>query len=243
MSMNNLFNQFMGTENKHTASKNITGISSILGRIRNSLPGELVSGANASGIAALLMSNKPARKFASTAASYGGAAVLGGLAFKAYRSWQLNSYDQPLSKGPSASNRSDHQIDHEIHLYGHHTVAPDYELKLIKAMIASAKADGHIDAEEQQRIFQSIAQMDLSNEMKSTVFDLLNHPIALDDIVRGVHDIGQKSELYLAACLVADPEMPSVKVHLDQMAHALVLPEDLKQEIISQAQEAINETT
>ena len=84
--------------------------------------------------------------------------------------------------------------------------------------------------------------MDLSNEMKATVFDLLNHPIPLDDIVRGVHDIGQKSELYLAACLVADPEIPSVKVHLDQMAHALVLPEDLKQQIISQAQEAINET-
>lgn len=243
MSMNNLLNQFIGTENQSDAGKNITGISNLLGKIRNSLPESLVGGAAAGSIVALLTSNKSARKFASTAASYGGAAVLGGLAFKAFKNWQLNSqYQSPVTR-QSATTCSDSTIGYENYHYGSHVAAPDYELKLIKAMIASAKADGHIDAEEQHEIFQSIARMNLSSEMKTTVFDLLNHPISMEDIVRGVHDIGQKSELFLAACLVVDPDIPSVNVHLDQMANALMLPEDLKRQIIWQAKEVINEST
>jgi len=240
MSMNNLFNEFIGTENKHDAVNNINGIDSILGKIKNSLPGSLfvslVGGTAATSIAALLMSNQPARKFAGTVASYGGAAVLGGLAFKAYKNWQFNNYQQKLD-----IKQYDNVSTFENDQYGRYTVAPDYELKLIKAIIASAKADGHIDNKEQQKIFQSIAQMNLSSEMKKTVFDLLNHPIPLEDIARGVHDTGQRSELFLAACLVVDTEISSVKLHLDQMANELGLPEDLKQQIISQAQEAINE--
>jgi len=237
MSTNNLFNEFMGTENRHNAAENINGINSILGKIKNSLPGGLTGTTAAASLVGLLMSNKPTRKFASTAATYGGAAVLGGLAFKAYKNWQLNSYQHKSDKtGYEIANAGENDQ------YGQHTVAPDYELKLIKAMICSAKADGHIDSFEQQKIFQAIAKMDLSSEMKATVFDLLNHPIALDDIVRGVHDTGQRSELFLAACLVADTELPSVKLFLDEMANALMLPQDLKQQIIWQAQDAINES-
>jgi len=234
MSTNNLFNEFMGTENRHNATENINGINGILGKIKNSLPGSLTGTTAAASLVGLLMSNKPARKFARTAATYGGTAVLGGLAFKAYKNWQLNSYEHKTEYDIANANDNDQ--------YARHTVAPDYELKLIKAMICSAKADGHIDSSEQQKIFQAIAQMDLSSEMKTTVFDLLNHPIDLDDIVRGVHDTGQRSELFLAACLVADTELPSVKLFLDEMANALMLPQDLKQQIIWQAQDAINES-
>jgi len=232
MNTNNLFNEFMGNEKKQNADKNLTGISNFLGKIRNNLTGGLVGGAAAGSIIALLINNKPARKFAGTAVSYGGAAVLGGLAFKAFKTWQLNLKGQQSA----ATGHGDKDI-----LYGRHEVAPDFELKLIKAMIAASKADGHIDAEEQQNIFQAVAQMNISNEMKTTVFDLLNHPISIDEIVLGVHDTGQKSELFLAACLVSDPQLPSVKVCLDQMADALALPEKLKQQILWQVQETINE--
>ena len=236
MSMNNLFDQFIGAEHKHD-------VGNMLGKIRSRLPEGLVGGAAAGSIVALLMSNKSARKFISTAASYGGAAVLGGLAFKAFKNWQLNSYDQSSATTRSAATNTDSTIGYENYHYGSHVAAPDYELRLIKAMIAAVKADGHIDAEEQQKIFQSVARMNLTSEMKATVFDLLNHPVPMEEVVSGVHDIGQKSALFLAACLVVDPDIPSVKVHLDLMANALVLPEDLKQQLIRQAQEVINEST
>lgn len=232
MNKSNLFNEFMGNENKLEANNNLTGVSNFLRKIRNNLPGGLVSGAAAGSIIALLINNKPARKFAGTAATYGGAAVLGGLAFKAFKTWQLNHE----SKQSIETNH-----DYKDIFYARHEVATDFELKLIKAMIAAAKADGHIDAQEQQRIFQAVAQMNISNEIKSTVFNLLNHPISVDEIVLGVHDTGHKSELFLAACLVSDTQLPSVKVFLDQMAYALALPEKLKQQILQQAQETINE--
>jgi len=232
MNTSNLFNEFMGNENKQEVNKNLSVMGNFLGKIRSNLPAGLVGGAAAGSIIALLMNNKPARKFVGTAATYGGAAVLGGLAFKAFKTWQLN-----LKNIQSTETDQDYKDT----FYARHEVAPDFELKLIKAMIAASKADGHIDAQEQQRIFQAVAQMNISNEMKSTVFDLLNHPISVEEIVLGVHDTGHKSELFLAACLVSDSQLPSVKVFLDQMAYDLALPEKLKQQILQQAQETINE--
>ena len=232
MNTNNLLKEFMDNNKKHNTTEKLTGISNILGKIRENLTGGLIGGAAASSIIALLIKNKPARNFAGTAATYGGAAVLGGLAFKAYKNWQLNINNQKTAL-----------IDHgyKDFFYGRHEVAPDYELKLIKAMIGAAKADGHIDAEEQQKIFRAVEQMNISEDMKSTVFDLLNHPAPLSEIVIGVHDTGQKAELFLAACLVSDSLLPSVRIYLNQLAEALVLPEKLKQQILLQAQEAINE--
>lgn len=130
MNTSNLFNEFMGNTNKHNADNKSTGIGNFLGNIRNNLPGGLVGGAAAGSIIALLINNKPARKFTGKAASYGGSAVLGGLAFKAYKNWQLNN-----DVKQSAAN--DHGYKNIY--YGSHEIAPDYELKLIKAMIAASK--------------------------------------------------------------------------------------------------------
>ncbi|MCW9047565.1 MAG: tellurite resistance TerB family protein [Gammaproteobacteria bacterium] len=232
MNTSNLFNEFVGNENKQEANKPLTGMSNFLGKIINNLTGGLIGSGTAGSIIALLINNKPEKKLSGTAATYGGAAVLGGLAFKSFKTWQLNHKSKQ-------STDTDH--DYKDIFYAPHEVVPEFELKLIKAMITASKADGHIDAQEQQRIFQAVAQMNISNEIKSTVFDLLNHPASVDEIVLGVHDTGQKSELFFAACLVSDPQLPSVKVYLDQLAYALALPENLKQQIIRQAQGTINE--
>jgi hypothetical protein len=47
----------------------------------------------------------------------------------------------------------------------------DFQLVLIKAMIAAAKADGHINNEEQQRIFNAVDTIQLSYEVKGLVFE------------------------------------------------------------------------
>ena len=92
MSIQNLLNQFIGPSNTAQLS-NFTapGFSGRLSKYTNNLPGGLMGGAAAGGIMALLVSNKSARKFAGTAASYGGAAILGGLAYKALKNWQYGN--------------------------------------------------------------------------------------------------------------------------------------------------------
>ncbi len=59
------------------------------------LSGDFMKGAGAAGIAGILLSSKSGRKLAGSAVKYGGIAVLGGLAYSAYKNWQ----DQKQAEG------------------------------------------------------------------------------------------------------------------------------------------------
>jgi len=77
-------------------------------------------------------------------------------------------------------------------------------------MIAAARADGHIDAQEQQRIFQAVEKMDLSSEDKGMVFegmvfDCLQKDLSIQEFATGISSMELKAEIYLASCLVIDP--------------------------------------
>lgn len=229
----NLLNQFMSSGNIAPSGQNIAqGMS---GNLANKIPVGLAGGAAAGGIMALLVNNKSARKFAGTAATYGGVAILGGLAYKALKSWQHSSRDQEandISTRYAIKAAEDQYISDK-------TLAPNFELKLIKAMIAAANADGHINQDEQERIFQTIDEMDISMEMKAQVLTLLRQPVSVDEIAQGVVDMTQKSELYLVSCLAINPDHPSEQAHLDQLAQALKFPEGLSDQIKQQAQQAL----
>ena len=106
-------------------------------------------------------------------------------------------------------------------------------------MIAAAKADGHIDATEQQNIFKAVERMGLSTEMKATIFELLSQQIPIVELARGIDSLEQKSEVYLASCLVIDPDLPAEQTYLRQLASALQLPQELALQLQWQAQQAI----
>ena len=237
MSIHNLLNQFMGASNGTNPSGNVTnGIGNTLNNLSSSIPGGLAGGAAAGGIMALLVSSKSARKIAGTAATYGGAALLGGLAYKAFKNWQLNNNQQVASH-----TGAQHLITKDDNAFNNGTLSNEFQLTLIKAMIAAAKADGHIDEVEQQRIIKAVEQMDLSMENKGILFELLQKPISIDELVRGAMNIEQRTELFLASCLVINPDHPSEQSYLDQLAIALQLPKDLARQLKWQAQEAVKE--
>jgi uncharacterized membrane protein YebE (DUF533 family) len=238
MSIQNLLNQFMGTTNtaNHTGSRP-QSIGSTFNNLSNSIPGGLAGGVAAGGIMALLVSSKPARKFAGKAATYGGAALLGGLAYKALQNWQQNNSRQTAVNSGTSQNIP----TQEDSFTSAGTLSPDFQLTLIKAMIAAAKADGHIDATEQQRIFKAVKEMDVSTETKGVIFDLLRQPISVEELAAGAISMEQKSEVYLASSLVIDPDHPLEQAHLDQLAKALQLPHELAQQLQSQAQQAMAE--
>jgi uncharacterized membrane protein YebE (DUF533 family) len=101
------------------------------------------------------------------------------LAFKAYENCQQNSNRQAGVQ---------HTTNENVFL----DISPAFELTLIKAMIAAAKADGHIDVTEQQNIFKAVERMGLSTEMKATIFELLSQQIPIDELARGVDSLEQK---------------------------------------------------
>jgi uncharacterized membrane protein YebE (DUF533 family) len=236
MNIQSLLNQFIGSGNTEPAANNRNrDISDTLNKLASNIPGGLAGGAAAGGIMALLTGNKSARKFAGKAATYGGAALLGGLAYKAFSNWQRNNSGQPVL------DNSNHVpgLENESSFTATVAESTDFQLQLIKAMIAAARADGEIDAKEQQRIFDAVEQMDMSAEEKGFVFDLLQQPIPLVELVDGADTLEQKSEIYLASCLVINADHPSELAHLNRLAQTLELPEALAQQLQLQADQAI----
>lgn len=208
----------------------LTGLGDTMNQLSGKIPGGLVGGAAAGGLMALLMGNKSARKFAGKAAGYGGAAVLGGLAFNAYRNWK----EQQGSAGAQAGTDSGRELIDPPELQH-----PITELTLIKAMIAAAKADGHLDQHEQKRIHDVVGKMSLSAETKGAIFDLLQRDISIEELLDASASMEQKSEVYLASCLVIDIDHPKEREHLGRLASAFELPPGLPEQLENQARQAL----
>jgi uncharacterized membrane protein YebE (DUF533 family) len=201
MNFQNLLNQFTGSNTSSSSTQHNTKGSG--------LGSGLMGGAAAGGVMALLVGSKKGRKFAGKAATVGGAALIGGIAFKAYKNWQQNNQQSStVNSGHNTGYSSQHIAAPQYHDSGNQRSVPevsqDFQLTLIKAMIGAAKSDGHIDEVEQKRIFDAVEQMSLSSEMKGLVFDLLRQPIYVEELAHNTHGMEQKSEVYLASCLAID---------------------------------------
>lgn len=237
MSLQNLLNRIMDSGAAGPgAAGGMQGIGDALGKLAGNIPGGLAGGAAAGGIMALLMSSKSARKFAGKAASFGGAALLGGLAYKAYSNWRQGDGDAAAATGQRDPQSAAPRLESDFTAGA--VQSEHFQLRLIMAMIAAAKADGHIDSKEQQAIFDAVEQIEFSSDLKGQVFDLLRRPIRLDELVAGVDGIEQKSELYLASCLAIDPDHPDEHSHLERLARALGLPEGLARHLQQEARMA-----
>jgi uncharacterized membrane protein YebE (DUF533 family) len=178
-------------------------------------------GAMAGGLLGLLLGGKKMRKLAGGALGYGGAAVLGALALQAYQTYQRQ---QAEGQAPLPSNVDAAALPHARPAAG----GGAFELVLVRAMVGAAKADGHIDATEQRRLFAEVERLGLDAEAKAYVFDLLTHDVGLDDLARSVATPEQGAELYLAARLAIDPDQPSERAYLDALAARLKLPAELR---------------
>lgn len=219
MAIKQLFEQFVGASGKQQGLSDL--FSSHSGGKQSTsqgLPGGAAGGLAAGGIVALLMGNKKARKYAGKAATVGGVALLGGAAYQFYQNYQKNQ-----QATQAQSNRAIPEANE------------GYQLTLIKAMIAAAKADGHIDDDEKCRIFESIERATLSDGDKALIVDLLEQPISVTEIAKGPLSEEQKAEVYYVSCIVGEIDHPRERQHLDRLAIVLNLSDELKSQIERQA--------
>jgi uncharacterized membrane protein YebE (DUF533 family) len=237
MSLPELMNQFLGTSSD--IGKPSIPVSkspgSVISELSNKLPGGLAGGAVAGGLMALLVGNKSARKVAGKTATYGGAALLGGLAYKAYKNWQDDSI--PAS---SANIQEEAEFEQQALLHAKDGgVNAKYEPTLMKAMIAAARSDGHIDDTEQKRIFKAVNEMNMNSDMKGRVLDLFSEPISVLEITQELETLEERSEVYLASCLVIDLDDTAEYAHLAKLTQALNLPKGLEQQLRAQAKQVL----
>jgi uncharacterized membrane protein YebE (DUF533 family) len=190
-------------------------------------------GAVAGGLLGLLLGSKKMRKMAGGALGYGGAAVLGALAHRAYQNYQAG---KSLEAAPQVTPAEIQQVPaaqlpHTQPAAG----GGSFELVLIEAMVAAAKADGHVDAEEQRRLFAEVERAGLDAESKAYVFDLLSRPADLANLSGKAANPQQAGELYLASRLAIDPDEPAERAYLDALAARLQLPAELRAHLEKQA--------
>ena len=188
---------------------------------------QLLTGAVAGGVVGLLLGSSKARrvlgKGAGTALKLGGLAAVGALAYTAWKRHQAGTAGPAtLEPAPEGS-----QFLPAPGAAGGDALARG----VLVAMIQGAKADGHIDAEEQRRIFGHVEALGLDAAAKAFVMDELAAPSDIGRVTAHATTPETASELYAAALLAMDPDTAAERAWLDRLAQALRLPPGLAPQI------------
>lgn len=191
---------------------------------------DLLKGAALGGLAGVLLGSKSGRKLGKSAIKLGGMVALGNLAWRAYQDWQAGSRGQEPTAAPlpqSAPPQVAGGAEGTVFLPAAKPERDHLSLTLLRAMIAAAKADGHLDAAEQQRIFAKIGELDLGSDDKALLIDELRAPLDIDAVVRGATSPEVAAEIYTISRLAIDPDHAAEKAYLTMLASRLNLPAEL----------------
>ncbi|MFG0539358.1 MULTISPECIES: tellurite resistance TerB family protein [Pseudomonas] len=191
--------------------------------------GGLLSGAGGGllggGALGLLLGSKKARKYGGKALTYGGLAALGVLAYKAYGNWQANqrvaaAEPQTIDRLPPAQ-------------------AEQHSQAVLRALVAAAKSDGHIDERERALIEGEFTRLDSDRELQHWLHAELNKPLDPAEVARAAQTPEMAAEMYLASVMMVDEENFMERAYLDELARQLRLDPGLRQELESQVRQAV----
>ena len=176
----------------------------------------------AGALAAVLLGTSTGRGVTGAAIRLGGLAAIAGMGYKAYQNYKNG--DAPVTTADAAPELIAAPTDS-----GFETAKADsgFALILVRAMIAAARADGHIDDEERARITDRIALGGMDADAQAFLNNELSTPIDLDTIVAAAITDEQKVELYTASRLTIEPESRAERGYLDLLAGRLQLPDAL----------------
>ncbi|MDP2377489.1 tellurite resistance TerB family protein [Reyranella sp.] len=185
-------------------------------------------GALAGGLAALVLGTKTGRKIGGEALKLGGMAAVGALAYKAYNDWQAGKKaaapqeaagqpSVPMLPAPSGTPFNPATEFGQQNLARH----------LLRAMIPAAKSDGHVDAEEQARIFAEMDKLPLAVDDKAFVMDELRAKLDIDAVAGAASTPEEAAEIYAASLLAINVDSAAERGYLAMLAARLKLDDVL----------------
>jgi len=154
-------------------------------------------------------------------AGAGGMAVLGGLALEALRrmggaSAATQSLDIDDATRLLAGLRQPENAQEEQQVM-------DVASLTVRAMINAAKADGHIDETETERIVGKLKEGGISDEEQRFVAEEMGKPMDIDSIVRAVPNQQVATQIYTASLLAIEVDTEKERRYLQELAAALRL--------------------
>ncbi len=201
------------------------GLGGVLGQVTDYAkknPG--MSTVIAGGLASVLMGGK-GPKLKADALTLGGLAALGTLAYKAYQQYQANNpaapapIPAPMPAGSALPPPVARHVD---------TPEDAAALSIIIAMIAAAKADGHVDDEERQKIIGKLSEGGLTAEEQAFLERELAAPLDFNRVVALATSQEQAIQIYAASLLAITPDQPAERAYLDMLAARLGIEAGLK---------------
>ncbi len=193
--------------------------------------GGLLSGAGGGALAAsalgLLLGNKSARKYGGQALTYGGLAALGVLAYKAYGNWQASQGTAPQTEPQTIDRVSAPQVE-------------QHSQAILKALVAAAKADGHVDERERQLIEGELGKLNGDPALRQWLQAELNKPLDPAEVASAASTPEIAAEMYIASLILVDEEHFMERAYLEELAKQLKLDPGLKLELEAQVKQASN---
>jgi len=216
-------------------------MNKLLGQLLGSGAAGGFAGGLAGGLTSSLLTSKSGRKIGTKALKMGGIAAVGALAYAAYQRYSTGkgvapdalpkTSDAALSPAPEGSAFMPPKSD----TAGREALG----LILVRAMIAAARADGRLDAQESQAIFQRIESLGLDPSDQALLVAEMGRPVDVDAIVNSAASPEVAAEIYLASRLAIDVDTPAEKSYLAMLAARLQLPPELVTELNRQVESQI----
>jgi len=166
-----------------------------------------------------LMLNKAGRTVSGRAAQLGGAALVGGLAYKAMQEWQAGS--SPAQTQASTPTPAPAGSGFEAASQTH-----DGALALVQAMIAAAAADGQVDDAERAKITGALGPA-LPHDAVEFLNAAFANPLSPEQLADLAASPEHAAQIYEAARLTVDPDTPAEQDFLARLKNSLGLDEGL----------------
>jgi uncharacterized membrane protein YebE (DUF533 family) len=206
-----------------------------LGSPLSGLGGGLGKGALASGALGMLMGSRRMSSMGtlgrmgsmggtgmSTGLKYGGLAALGMLAYHAYSDYQK----QNAASAPQAPPRTvDRLTGDEAESHSH---------AILKALVAAAKADGHVDERERQLIDEELGKLADDATLRDWLRAELNKPLDPAEVASASKSPEMASEMYLVSLMMIDEQNYMERAYLDELARNLKLEPSLRASLEAQ---------
>ena len=166
-------------------------------------------------------------------AGMGGMARGGALALLGTLAW---SALQNRGQGVAASERI--ATEEDVPMALRETVTPAEEaaaqsqaLVLLEAMISAAKADGHIDGGEMERIMNALDEAGADQEAKDFVLYQMKQPVDVEGLVAQASTPELAAEVYAASLLAIQVDSPAERDYLDRLATGLRLDPEARRRL------------
>ena len=206
-----------GDANDSRTSATSTPGGGALGHLGGMVNADFGRGALAGGALGLLLGrNRSTRKLA----TYGGLAAIGLMAYRAYGDYQRQQTGQAIE--PQTVDR---------------LPPPQAELHseaILRAVVAAAKADGHVDARERELIEGEFQRANADRELQQWLHAELEKPLDPAEVAGAAAGPEVAAEMYLASLLVVDEQNFMERAYLDELARRLGIDDALKARLEAQ---------